>query len=131
MFLNNQIDDIPLQHLAIQYFYVLPRMTRGRLISVSKQITPCEWIKTKEDMRKYWKTTYGYELPITFGEIFCNIRFGNANIQNGHEVFCYPIEVRCTQCYKIRKKCNFKSAKTHYLHFQKWQKINFCTRKKV
>ena len=23
------------------------------------------------------------------------------------------------QCPKIRKKCNFKSTKTHYLHFQK------------
>ena len=34
------------------------------------------------------------------------------------------------QWSKIRKKCNFKSTKTHYLHFQKWQKINFCTRKK-
>ena len=31
---------------------------------------------------------------------------------------------------KLEKKCNFKSAKKHYLHFQKWQKINFCTRKK-
>ena len=35
-----------------------------------------------------------------------------------------------SQCSKIGKKCNFKSAKKHYLHFQKWQKINFCTRKK-
>ena len=26
------------------------------------------------------------------------------------------------QCSKIGKKCNFKSAKRHYLHFQKWQK---------
>ena len=31
---------------------------------------------------------------------------------------------------KLGKKCNFKSVKKHYLHFQKWQKINFCTRKK-
>ena len=31
---------------------------------------------------------------------------------------------------KLEKKCNFKSAENHYLHFQKWQKINFCTRKK-
>ena len=26
------------------------------------------------------------------------------------------------QCSKIGKKCNFKSAKKHYLSFQKWQK---------
>ena len=36
-----------------------------------------------------------------------------------------------TQCSKIRKKCNFKSTKTQFLPFQKWQKINFCTRKKL
>ena len=31
---------------------------------------------------------------------------------------------------KLEKKCNFQSTKTHFLLFQKWQKINFCTRKK-
>ena len=31
---------------------------------------------------------------------------------------------------KLEKKCNFKSTKTHFLHFQKWHKINFSTRKK-
>ena len=31
---------------------------------------------------------------------------------------------------KLEKKCNFKSTKPHVLQFQKWQKINFCTRKK-
>ena len=34
------------------------------------------------------------------------------------------------QCSKSRKKCNFKCTKTHFLLFQKWQKINFCWRKK-
>ena len=37
--------------------------------------------------------------------------------------------VGSTQCSKIGKKCNFKSTKTHFLPFQKWQKINFCARK--
>ena len=35
-----------------------------------------------------------------------------------------------TQCSKFGKKCNVKSTKTHFLLFQKWQKINFCARKK-
>ena len=34
------------------------------------------------------------------------------------------------QCSKIGKKCNIKSRKIHFLPFQKWQKINFCIRKK-
>ena len=44
------------------------------------------------------------------------------------------IEINLLWCYfsalKLEKKCNFKSTKTHYLHFHKWQKINFCTGKK-
>ena len=36
-----------------------------------------------------------------------------------------------TACSKIGKKCNFKSTKTYFLLFQKWQKINFCTRKSL
>ena len=35
-----------------------------------------------------------------------------------------------TQCSKIGKKLQFQKCKKHYLHFQKWQKINFCTRRK-
>ena len=35
-----------------------------------------------------------------------------------------------SQCSKIRKKYNFKSIKKYYLHFQKWQKVHFCRRKK-
>ena len=30
------------------------------------------------------------------------------------------------KCSKIGKKCNFKSAKNQYVHYQKWQKIHFC-----
>ena len=36
-----------------------------------------------------------------------------------------------SQCSKIGKKCNFKSSKRHYLHFQKWQKNQFLHQKKV
>ena len=32
---------------------------------------------------------------------------------------------------KLEKKCNFKSTKTHYLHFQIWQKINFASEKSL
>ena len=32
---------------------------------------------------------------------------------------------------KVEKKCNFQSAKTHFLQFQKWQKNQFLHQKKV
>ena len=52
--------------------------------------------------------------------------------KNTFKVFgsIFRISSFSVQCSKIEKKCNFKSAKKHFLLFQKWQKINFCTRKK-
>ena len=93
MFKNGEIDDIPKLHLGEQSLHVLPKMTKGKLVSVSRKITPCEWIKNHEDMRMYWKNTYGYELPSNFGQIFCNISFVRSIDNPGYEVFCYPIEV--------------------------------------
>ena len=43
---------------------------------------------------------------------------------------CIHISTYNAQCSKIGKKCNFKGTKTHFLLFQKWQKINFCSGKK-
>jgi len=51
--------------------------------------------------------------------------FGTKNVHCAH-----LDEFTVAQCSKIRKKCNFKSSKTHSLQFQKWHKINSCTRKK-
>ena len=31
---------------------------------------------------------------------------------------------------KLEKSAISKVQKKHYLHFQKWQKVNFCTRRK-
>ena len=47
------------------------------------------------------------------------------------EAFCWNFSSNMTECFKIGKKSAIsKVQKKHYLHFQKWQKINFCTRKK-
>ena len=37
--------------------------------------------------------------------------------------------IAAAQC-KLEKSAISKVQKKHYLHFQKWPKINFCTRKK-
>ena len=36
----------------------------------------------------------------------------------------------CHSALKLEKKCNIKSTKKTFLPIHKWQKINFCTRKK-
>ena len=53
---------------------------------------------------------------------------GNGLIQITEDSSTYILDMH--RALKLEKKCNFKSAKKHFLHFQKWQKINFCTRKK-
>ena len=47
------------------------------------------------------------------------------NQQCYHDVYIMLTFNRIHSALKLEKKCNFKSTKTHYLHFQKWQKINF------
>ena len=53
--------------------------------------------------------------------------YGTSGITLGKK---YALNITWHSALKLEKKCNFKSAKTHFLLFQKWQKINFCTRKK-
>ena len=95
-FLKREIDDIPLVHLGENSrLRVLPNLTEGKLLSISRHISKCEWIETKEDMELYWKNTYGYQLPDGFGDIYLNIRFSTNPLNpSAFEVFCYPIEVR-------------------------------------
>ena len=78
------------------------------------------------------------------GLSFWNLETGNCDCKDldsagGKNLCCYlfiPPSLShfvlyvVTQYSKITKKCNFKSTKTHFLPFQKWQEINFCTRKK-
>ena len=44
--------------------------------------------------------------------------------------FFFPTDIATHSALKLEKKCNFKSAKTHFFPFQKRQEIDFCTRKK-
>ena len=60
------------------------------------------------------------------GLIFCSL---NSTLSKKLIMLEPFSKILLSQCSKMGKKCNFKSAKKHYFHFQKWQKINFCSRK--
>ena len=64
-----------------------------RLRSVTRFITTgLNGLRTRDDMRQYWKSLYGYELPDNFGQIYCNVTFGRSDNPFGTDEFCYPIE---------------------------------------
>ena len=66
----------------------------SRLRSVTRYIPKGNHgLDTKEHMRDYWKSLYGYELPDNFGQIYCNVTFGRNDNTFGTDEFCYPIEV--------------------------------------
>lgn len=106
MFENGEIPIIPQQHLGNQWLHVLPKMTKGKLRSLSRQIISSQHIQNHEDMRLYWKMLYGYELPTNFGSVYCNITFGNDSGM-GLELFCYPIEcVRVCEPFSVNHRPN-------------------------
>ena len=106
MFEDGKITQIPQQHLGNQWLHVLPKMTKGKLRFVSRQIIQSEHIQNHQDMRVYWKKTYGYELPANFGSVYCNITFGTDSGM-GPEIFCYPIEcVRVNEAFTVHHREN-------------------------
>ena len=133
MFENGEIPIIPQQHLGNQWLHVLPKMTKGKLRSLSRQIISSQHIQNHEDMRLYWKMLYGYELPTNFGSVYCNITFGNDSGM-GLELFCYPIEcVRVCEPFSVHHRPNhfmerdlknafLKDVQVSEKNLVKWQK---------
>ena len=71
----------------------------------------------------------------SFDDFNIDKKLSMARMLEHYHVITYIINIKIQHstihsALKLEKKCNFKSTKTHYLHFQKWQKINFCSRKK-
>ena len=69
-----------------------------------------------------------YDLKVDPEEVY-NVASKPSYQEIFNELRSAIIEWQKAQCSKIGKKCNFKTTKTHYLHFQNWQKINFSTEK--
>ena len=138
MFDNGEIPIIPQQHLGNQWLHVLPKMTKGKLRSVSRQIIASQHIQNHEEMRLYWKMLYGYELPTNFGSVYCNITFG-IDSGMGPEIFCYPIEcVRVCEPFSVHHRPNhfmerdlenafLKDVQVSEKKIVKWQKSSIFT----
>ena len=62
--------------------HVLPRLTRAKLVSVTKKIPPGEnsCIKNWQSMKSYWKNMYGYRLGVDDTDVptvYYNVNFWN------------------------------------------------------
>ena len=65
-----------------QTLHVLPRLTRAKLVSITKKIPPCEssCIKDWQSMKSYWKNMYGYRLGVHDNDVptvYYNVNFWN------------------------------------------------------
>ncbi|KAI4481527.1 hypothetical protein M0802_013973 [Mischocyttarus mexicanus] len=70
-----------------QSVYVLPSMSMGKVISVTKKIPSSCPFKDYVQLRRHWKNMYGYRLPQTpEGIIYYNIKFSSPGVNR----FTYP-----------------------------------------
>jgi len=95
-YISGEINAITYHHLGIGRLCVLPNLTRGRLLSVTRYIQECSDIKDWPGMRRYWKNLYGYRLPAEEKEgakFYCNIIFDQCSDFGrpaDKTIFCYP-----------------------------------------
>ncbi|CAG5120748.1 unnamed protein product [Candidula unifasciata] len=74
--------------LADCWCHVLPSMKRGRIISVSLNISRQSPFTCYRDLQRYWKNMYGYRLPDTDEDIlYCQVCFLPSG---GGKHFTYP-----------------------------------------
>ncbi|XP_014237399.2 uncharacterized protein C18orf63-like [Trichogramma pretiosum] len=62
---NSTIVTIDLSLFNTSDVYVLPKLTRGKLVSVSKTIPSSCPFSTYQDLRRHWKNMYAFRLPKT------------------------------------------------------------------
>ncbi|OXU24768.1 hypothetical protein TSAR_012501 [Trichomalopsis sarcophagae] len=84
---NCTIDTINLTLFPCPWVYVLPKLTRARLLSVSRTLPDKCPFDTYNDLRRHWKNMYSYRLPKTSdGMLFYEVVFPSYP----NEPFIYP-----------------------------------------
>lgn len=95
-YMRGEINAITYHHLGIGRLCVLPNLTMGRLLSITRNIQQCKDIQDWAHMKRYWKNLYGYRLHAEEKEgakFYCNIIFDQSNDfgrPSDKTIFCYP-----------------------------------------
>jgi len=95
-FIKGEIHAISHHYIGISKLCVLPNLTMGRLLSVTRNIQQCKDISDWSSMKRYWKNLYGYRLPSVEAEgarFYCNIIFDQCydlGRPTDKTIYCYP-----------------------------------------
>ena len=66
------------EHFGLQSVLVLPKLTKGKLVSVTKQLPTGSKFSQWSAMKRYWKNMYGYRLEVEEGQeplVYYNVSF--------------------------------------------------------
>jgi len=95
-YVNGEINSITYHDLGVGRLCVLPNLTIGRLLSITRNIQQCKDITDWASMKRYWKNLYGYRLPADEkdgAKFYCNIVFDQGSDfgrPSDRTIFCYP-----------------------------------------
>ena len=110
-----------------------PALKSGGLAANEDQYLARNWIDAR-DAKSWMMMMLCSLIPIGpyfgSGDLSCSRISSLIQIEAKHIKHSNEEQYGGSLCSEIGKKCNFQSTKTHYLHFQKLQKINLCTKKK-
>jgi hypothetical protein len=83
------IDTIPKQYIGKQFVHVVPNLTKGNIVSVTKSMLKSTELTSWKEMKRYWKNMYGFRLSDSEQEeplFFVNVTFAVKDPQ----VYSYP-----------------------------------------
>ena len=79
---------LDVEHFGLQSVMVLPRLTKGKLMSVTKQLPVGSKFSQWSAMKRYWKNMYGYRLDGEEG--LEPLVYYNVSFWGGGSVLTYP-----------------------------------------
>jgi len=95
-YVRGEINAISHHYIGVSRLCVLPNLTTGRLLSVTRRIQQCKDITNWASMKRYWKNLYGYRLPsdeANGAKFYCNIIFDQCydlGRPTDKTIYCYP-----------------------------------------
>ena len=79
---------LDVEHFGLQSVMVLPRLTKGKLMSVTKQLPVGSKFSQWSAMKRYWKNMYGYRLDGEEG--LEPLVYYNVSFWGGGSILTYP-----------------------------------------
>jgi len=80
---GDRTSTLNMEHFGLQSVLVLPKLTKGKLVSVTKQLPSESKFSQWSAMKRYWKNMYGYRLEVEEGQeplVYYNVSFWSGSV---------------------------------------------------